>query len=196
MIYAVLSVLALALLGLDQWVKAWTVATFAAPVPPMMYSTGDPAVEFMPGFVELTRIHNYGAAWSSFSGQRWLLPGVTFCIVIAVLVLLAKGVVRHPVGLTACFLVLSGGIGNIIDRVRFGYVVDMFHFEFWPSYPVFNVADICVVTGAILGAIYYMWLYDRYDNKKLLAAKAAEAAETAGETGGEETDGTCDAPTE
>ena len=54
---------------------------------------------------------------------------------------------------------------DIIDRVRAGYVVDMFHFEFWPSYPVFNVADICVVIGALLGCVYYMWLYEKYDMK-------------------------------
>jgi len=186
MIYAVFSLLAAALLALDQWSKHWIIVNLPL---------GE-ARPFLPGFVELLTVHNYGAAWSSFSGQRWLLLGVTLCITAALIVLLARRVVRHPVGLAACFLVLAGGIGNIIDRVRFGYVVDMFHFEFWPSYPVFNVADICVVAGAILGAVYYMWLYDKYDNKKLLAAKAAEAAEAAGETGGEETDGTCDAPTE
>ena len=53
----------------------------------------------------------------------------------------------------------------------------MFHFEFWQSYPVFNVADMCVVCGAILGAIYYLWLYEKYDKK-------------------EQKDGTSDAPTE
>ena len=57
-------------------------------------------------------------------------------------------------------------IGNIVDRVRLGYVVDMFHFQFWPSYPVFNVADICIVTGAVLGVIYYLWIYERFDQKR------------------------------
>lgn len=166
MFIAIFGVLALALLALDQWVKAWTVAAFAAPVPPAMYSTADPAREFWPGIVELTRIHNYGAAWSSFSGQKWLLLGVTTVLLLGIVYVLARRIVRHPVGVAACMLVLSGGIGNLIDRVRLGYVVDMFHFEFWPSYPVFNVADICVVCGAILGAVYYMWLYEKYDVRK------------------------------
>ena len=65
--------------------------------------------------------------------------------------------------MAAGFLILSGGVGNIIDRVRLGYVVDMFHFVFWPSYPVFNLADICIVAGAILGAIYYLFLYEKHD---------------------------------
>jgi len=171
MIYAVFTILAAGLLALDQWLKLWITANL-----PLGES-----MPLLPCFVELLTVHNYGAAWSSFSGQRWLLLGVTCCIMVFVAVLLTRRIVRHGVGLAACFLILSGGIGNIIDRARLGYVVDMFHFEFWPSYPVFNVADICVVAGAILGAIYYMWLYDRYDNPKLKK---------------DEADGTSDAPTE
>ena len=155
MYYAVFGVLAAALLALDQWLKVWITANL--PLGENM--------PFLPGFVELLTVHNYGAAWSSFSGQRVLLLGVTAVIIGAVLFVLARRIVRHPMGVAACCLVISGGVGNLIDRVRFGYVVDMFHFEFWPSYPVFNVADICVVCGAILGAIYYMWIYEKYDAK-------------------------------
>ena len=87
---------------------------------------------------------------------------VTSCIVLAVVGLLLKRVVRHPLGVTASFLILAGGLGNIIDRIRLGYVVDMFDFQFM-NYPVFNVADICVVCGCIMGAIYYLWFYEKYD---------------------------------
>lgn len=155
MLYALFSIAALALLGLDQWVKHYV--TIAIPL-------GD-TQPFWPGVVELCTVHNYGAAWSSFSGMRWLLVAVTSVIVLAVLALLLRRVVRHPLGLAACFLIMAGGLGNIIDRVRLGYVVDMFHFEFWPSYPVFNVADICVVCGAVLGVIYYLWFYEKHDGK-------------------------------
>ena len=155
MYYAVFGVLAAALLVLDQWLKVWITANL-----PLGES-----MPFLPGFVELLTVHNYGAAWSSFSGQRFLLLGVTAVIIGAVLFVLARRIVRHPLGVAACCLVVSGGIGNLIDRFRVGYVVDMFHFEFWPSYPVFNVADICVVCGAVLGAIYYMWIYEKYDAK-------------------------------
>ena len=147
MIYTAGALLALGLLALDQWVKDWV----SAHIP-----LGE-GLPFLPGFIELRTVHNYGAAWSSFSGQRWLLLALTSAIVLAVTLLLAKRVVRHPLGVLSCCLILSGGVGNIVDRARLGYVVDMFHFEFWPSYPVFNVADICVVSGAILGAVYYLW---------------------------------------
>lgn len=153
MLYALFSIAALGLLALDQWVKHYV--TLYIPL-------GD-ARPLWPGVVELCTVHNYGAAWSSFSGMRWLLSAVTAAILIAVLVLLLRGVVRHPAGRVAGALILAGGLGNLIDRVRLGYVVDMFHFVFWPSYPVFNLADICIVAGAILGAIYYLFLYEKHD---------------------------------
>ena len=153
MFYAVCSLLALGLLALDQWSKAWITANLPL---------GE-TMDFLPGVLGLRAVHNYGAAWSSFSGMRWLLSAVTAAILIAVLVLLLRGVVRHPAGRVAGALILAGGLGNLIDRVRLGYVVDMFHFVFWPSYPVFNLADICIVAGAILGAIYYLFLYEKHD---------------------------------
>ena len=146
--------LALALLALDQWVKHWITVN-------LPLGEGMP---FLPGFMELRTVHNYGAAWSSFSGMRWVLVAVTSCIVLAVAFALVRRIVRHPFGVAACFLIISGGLGNIIDRVRQGYVVDMFNFLFM-DYPVFNVADICVVCGCIMGAIYYLWLYEKYDKK-------------------------------
>ena len=141
MLYAVSLILAAVLLAADQWVKYWTVTHLAL---------GE-SCPLLPGFVELLRVHNYGAAWSSFSGMRWLLVGVTAVIVAAVAFVLARRIVRHPLGVLACALIISGGLGNIIDRLRLGYVVDMFNFQFM-SYPVFNVADICVVCGAFMGA--------------------------------------------
>lgn len=165
MLYALFSALAAGLLALDQWVKAWTVTHFAAPLPGAC-TTADAPLPLLPGLLELTRVHNYGAAWSSFSGYRWFLVVFTGLIVSAVAVLLLRRVVRHPLGLAAGFLILSGGLGNIMDRVRLGYVVDMLHLPFWPSYPTFNVADCCIVCGCLLGAVYYLWLYEKYDKRK------------------------------
>ena len=149
------ALLSLALLALDQWVKRYVTLTLPL---------GE-ARPFLPGLVELTTVHNYGAAWSSFSGQRWMLVIATSCIILLILAALVRRMVRHPLGVLAGCLIISGGLGNILDRVRLGYVVDMFHFQFFPSYPVFNVADMCIVCGCVLGLAYYQWFYEKYDKR-------------------------------
>ena len=149
------AILGAVLLAGDQILNYWVVTHLAV---------GESA-PFLPGFMQLTRLHNYGAAWSSFSGRTVLLVVFTAVLLAAVALLLIKKVVRHWTGITACTLILSGGIGNIIDRIVHGYVVDMFDLQLF-SYPVFNLADCCVVVGAILGGIYYLFLYDKYDKKK------------------------------
>ena len=75
--YFLCALLGLGTLGLDQRVKGWTVSHFAAPAPDVLYATADPAKALIPGVVELTRVHNYGAAWSSFSrpSSCWRWPG-------------------------------------------------------------------------------------------------------------------------
>ena len=94
---------------------------------------------------------------------------------------------RHNSG-TACelligkvilSLILAGAVGNLIDRALFGFVTDMFKTLFM-NFAVFNVADICVVCGAVMGAMYYLWIYEKYDMKPKKG----------------ETDGDSDAPTE
>ena len=149
MLYALCAALSLALLGLDQWVKHYV--TVNIPL-------GE-AQPFLPGLVELRTVHNYGAAWSSFSGMRWLLVAVTSVIVIAVAVVLLRRIVRHPLGVAAGFLILSGGVGNIIDRVRLGYVVDMIETEFI-SFPVFNVAD-CFITCGCAALLVHLIFFNK-----------------------------------
>lgn len=139
----------------DQALKGWTVSHL---------ELGE-STPFIPAIMQLTRVHNYGAAWSSLSGKTVLLIAVTAVMMIAVAVLLLRRVVRHPLGVSACLLILGGGIGNIIDRLRLGYVVDMFDLLLF-SYPVFNLADCFVVVGAILGAVYYLWIYEKFDARK------------------------------
>ena len=141
-------------IGLDQLLKWWVTSHL---------EVGQSA-PLLPGVVQLTRLHNTGAAWSSFSGKTGLLAAVTVVLLAAVVYLVVKKIVRHPLGLSAAMLVLGGGIGNMIDRIFRGYVVDMFDLEFM-DYPIFNLADIFVVMGVILGAVYYLWFYDKYDKR-------------------------------
>lgn len=142
---------ATAMILLDQVVKHWVTTHLAL---------GETA-EFLPPLVALHRVHNYGAAWSSFSGARWLLVGVT-AVGLAVLCWLLARAVWHPLGVWSLTAIIGGGLGNLLDRVRLGYVVDMFDVMFM-DFPVFNVADCFVVCGTIVGAVYYLWFYEKFD---------------------------------
>ena len=130
-----------AIVALDQWVKAYIVTHFAV---------GE-SKPFLPQLLRLHYVRNFGAAWSSFSGERWLLIGVTGVGMLALAWLLAR-IVRHPL------------VGNLIDRVRLGYVVDMLDCTFI-EFPVFNVADCFVVCGTIAALVYYIWIYPNTDAK-------------------------------
>ena len=153
MYYLIFGLLGAALLGADQWVKAWVVGHL---------QMGE-AISLFPGFLELMRVHNYGAAWSSFSGARWLLIALTAAGMCAIAWLLVK-IVRHPLGQWSLAIILGGGIGNLIDRVRLGYVVDMLDTMFM-DFPVFNVADVFVVCGTVCALIYYLAFYSKSDEK-------------------------------
>lgn len=168
MIYVLYTAVILALVGCDQLLKSWTVHHLAL---------GE-STAFLPGFMQLTRVHNYGAAWSSFSGKTAMLIAVTVALMIAVAYLLIRRIVRHPLGVAAAVLILGGGVGNIIDRIVHGYVVDMFDLLLF-DYPVFNLADCFVVVGVILGAVYYLWFYEKYD-----ARKKDDASDTDGDKRG------------
>ena len=144
------------LIGADQALKYWTVTHLAL---------GE-STELLPGVLQLTRLHNYGAAWSSLSGKTAVLLIVTTALLIAVAWLLVKKIVRHRLGVAAGLFILGGGLGNMIDRVWHGYVVDMLDISPLFEYPVFNLADCFVVVGAVLGAVYYLWFYDKYDKKE------------------------------
>lgn len=144
MLYAIVAVAALIL---DQAVKYWTSAN-------IVLNTG--VRELIPGFIHLANVHNTGAAFSFLEGARWFF--VVLCVVFtaAVIVLLVKRIIKTEFERWTAVLVLAGAIGNCIDRVVCGYVVDMFEFEFkifGMSFPVFNVADILITVGGILFCI-------------------------------------------
>ena len=113
--------------------------------------------EFLNGFIDLTYIHNTGGAWGMLSGHSGLLLGATFIIMAVCIVLFFKYATKNKLLFWALSLVISGGMGNIIDRTfRDGKVIDFLHFEFWPQFPVFNIADCAIVVGAGLLILYFV----------------------------------------
>lgn len=115
------------------------------------------SVTVIPHVFSFTYIHNYGAAWGLFSEHRWVFLILTGIALIVLPILLYR--YRHLPFLFgfSLSLIIGGAIGNMIDRLFRGYVIDFLEFTFI-DFPVFNVADICVTVGTILMFIYIVFL--------------------------------------
>lgn len=106
------------------------------------------SIDLIPGVLSLTKVENYGAAWNSFEGQKLILIAMPLVVMVIATGYLIKTRKKNSAVMNwSLLLVIAGGIGNQIDRIFAGKVIDMFDFHFWP---VFNVADVCVVVGAVL----------------------------------------------
>lgn len=145
-----LVLLGLILLVLDQWSKVWVVANIGlGEVKP-----------FFPPIFSLTYLQNRGAAFSILQDQQW------FFIVTTVIFLLVAGryfinTPERSLSLIPLTLIMTGGIGNFIDRLRLGYVVDMVHLDFM-DFAIFNVADSYLTVGVALMAVA-LWLEEKHD---------------------------------
>ena len=118
-----------------------------------------PSINLIPNFFGFTYVENAGAAWGSFENMRWFLITITAVLIAVMLwVLLSARYHHYRMVRISSILIIAGGIGNMIDRVLYGYVVDFIHFKAI-DFPVFNVADCCVVIGAILMLVFFFFLY-------------------------------------
>jgi len=134
----------------DQITKYLTVANIPL-------HTHVPAIE---GLFDFTYVRNTGAAWSSFEGMIWLFALIFVVFTVAIVWEFSKK--RWPFTTLErwCIVaVFGGGLGNMIDRLRLGYVVDMIHLQFM-DFPVFNVADCFITCGCIL-LIVHLILFNK-----------------------------------
>ncbi|EOT47632.1 MULTISPECIES: signal peptidase II [Enterococcus] len=136
-------ILALVVIVLDQLVKYQIVAHLAL---------GE-SVTVIPHVLSFTYLQNTGAAWSLFEGKQTFFTIITIIAVVVVSYLLYRNRHGHWLFSLGLALILAGAIGNFIDRIRLGFVVDMFQTEFI-SFPIFNVADMALSIGVILIFIY------------------------------------------
>lgn len=145
--------LAAVLIAIDQYVKAWTVANIEL----------DSVRKFLPGFMSLAYLRNYGAAWSILQNQQWFFAIVTIVVMIGLVWYYIRQIKGSLWTLFSLSLMMAGALGNFIDRVRLGYVVDMFHLDFI-NFPIFNVADMCLSVG--VGLLFICILKEEYDGNK------------------------------
>ena len=110
----------------------------------------------IPGILNFTYLENRGVAFGLFSGGGIVFILLSSVILVAIVGMIEKSKNEEPFFTILLAFIMGGAVGNLIDRIRFGYVVDFIHFTFFPY--VFNFADSCVVIGSIVLAAYLVFL--------------------------------------
>ena len=158
MLYALMAAFAAVIVIVDQITKYLTIANIPL----------GGFVEAIPGLFHLTYVRNFGAAFSSFEGQQWLFAIIFVLFTAGIIYDFTKNYL--PFTKLERWLVAAiygGGLGNMIDRLRFGYVVDMISVDFM-DFPVFNVADCFITCGCILLIAHLIFFNKEFwkDDKK------------------------------
>ena len=147
-----------AVVAVDQYTKYLTLANIS------LYEN----LPFIPNFLGFTYVQNTGAAFSSFEGQQWLFVLIFAALTVALLWEYFKSPMPFTKFERWCIAaVYAGGLGNMIDRVRYGYVVDMIQTLFM-NFPVFNVADCFITCGcfALLISLFFNKEFWKEEKKK------------------------------
>ncbi|GAA5046393.1 signal peptidase II [Erythrobacter westpacificensis] len=154
--------LALAIFAADQWMKDYVVNTLG------LTRVGD-HYPLLP-FFDFTRTNNYGVSLGMFEAtsmeMRWILVGVTALIALVVLVWMMREKLLGEI--LALSLVLGGALGNIVDRYRFGYVVDYadFHIGTFRPFLIFNVADAAITIGVVIILARALFMREKPSNEQ------------------------------
>ena len=150
MFYGILAAFVALIAVADQVTKAMTVANIA------LYQD----IPVLDGLFHFTYVQNTGAAFSSLEGMRWLFVLIFLVLTVALAYELRKQSMGFkPFEWWCIAAIYGGGLGNMIDRLRLGYVVDMIEVEFI-RFPVFNVAD-CFITCGCIALIAHLILFNR-----------------------------------
>ncbi len=159
---------AVLLVGADQLTK-WLAVTYIKPEHSInLISFGDKQ------WLNLTYQENTGAAFSILRDKQLFLIILTSIVILGVIILMLTKRVKRPIYIWSFALILAGGIGNLIDRIFNGYVVDFIDLRII-NFAVFNFADICAVTGTIMLIFFYVT-----DEVKQSKNKKIRSAETDG----------------
>lgn len=131
-------------------------------------NVGD-SMDFLPGFINFVYIQNTGAAWGMLAGRPVFLIIMSLLILALYLWFYAvrlKKTKNSPSSILSISVgfIVGGCLGNLIDRIAFGYVRDFLNFEFM-DFPVFNVADIALTIGIILMMVYFIFIYSKEEKK-------------------------------
>lgn len=121
------------------------------------------SVEAIPHLLDLVYVENRGVAFGMFDNMRWIFVALTSVVIVVFVFMLIKYGKNSKLLSISCALIIGGGIGNLIDRVYLGYVVDYLRLSFFP--PVCNFADYCITAGTVCLVVYLLFFSD-FINKK------------------------------
>lgn len=144
-----LILLTVGLVAVDQFIK-FLVKTQLAPIG---------SVTAIDGLLQFTYVENRGAAFGFLENKRWFFIIMTAAVIGLIFYLIISKRITHRLFLFASAFIIAGGIGNLIDRIFLGYVVDYISLSFFP--PVCNFADYCITTGAILLILYVLFFSEK-----------------------------------
>jgi signal peptidase II len=113
------------------------------------------SVSVIDNLLSFTYVENNGVAFGSFAGNRWIFVALTTALIAAILIYMFKKKPQSKLFYASVALIVGGGIGNFIDRVLYGYVIDYISLSFFP--PVCNFADYCITVGTVLLMIYVLF---------------------------------------
>lgn len=123
------------------------------------------SIKIIPNFFSITNVHNYGIAWSMLNGHRYLIIFITIIIIVYLVNHLHKNNNMLKYETITYLMIIAGSLGNLYDRVIYGYVIDFLDFKiFGYNYPIFNIADIYIVIGIII-LIIGIWRDNNDRNK-------------------------------
>lgn len=122
------------------------------------------SVTVIPGLFNLTYVENKGAAFGIMADMRWVFIVFTIIVIVALIVIIFKNKVQSKLFMASAALLIGGGIGNLIDRVLYGYVIDYLSLSFFS--PVCNFADYCITAGTIMLLIYIIFYSSFFKSDK------------------------------
>lgn len=134
--------------GIDQVIK-YFISVYLQPVK---------TVSVIDNFFSLTYVENKGVAFGMFSDMRWIFVALTSVLLLVIIIYMLK---KRPNGkffYICAALIIGGGIGNLIDRIFYGYVIDYLSLSFFP--PVCNFADYCITAGTVMLIVYILFFSD------------------------------------
>lgn len=123
-----------------------------------MYLPQAGVVTVIPHLLDLNYVENRGVAFGMFENMRWIFVALTSVIIVILLYIIIFKKIKSKMFLISSALIIGGGIGNLIDRVLYGYVIDYLQLSFFS--PVCNFADYAVTVGTVLLVIYLLFMSD------------------------------------